>query len=147
MKFWALLFIVLSLTACKLGIEDENEGEAENIVRSYDGEVSDFDNDDDLYNFTLTGGGNVLDMKGDIQDMVISGDENVIKIMEDTNISELTIAGDGNQFKFSSEISLRVETINVSGADNTISVTEYGSAAFSTANGNTVNGTQAAAQP
>lgn len=146
MKFWILLFFIFNLAACQLGIEDESEGEAEDIVRSYEGEVSDFDNDD-LYNFTLTGGGNVLDMKGDIQDMVISGDENVIKIMEDTSINELTIAGDGNQFKFSSEITLRVETINVSGADNTVSVTEFGSANYSTANGNTVNGTQAAAQP
>ncbi|EAT12385.1 DUF3060 domain-containing protein [Bermanella marisrubri] len=146
MKFWILVFFIFNLAACQLGIEDENEGEAEDIVRSYDNEIDDFDNDDETYNFTLTGTGNILDMYDDIEEMVISGDSNTITIVEDTELTELTITGTGNTVKLEPGITTRIITINISNENNTVSVSEYVNANYNSQNGNTVNGNQVSAQ-
>jgi len=77
------------------------------------------------YDFTLMGESNKITLKGNIGKILITGSYNYVIIEEDTSIEKLSITGLHNILAQEDDLSLYIETIELAGDNNFISINEY----------------------
>lgn len=77
------------------------------------------------YDFTLMGGSNKITLKGNIGKILITGSYNYVIIEDDTHIEKLSITGLHNILAQDDDLSLYIETLELAGDHNFISISEY----------------------
>lgn len=121
----SIVLMALFLQACQLGQDDaDTVVEATDITRAVDETVETI-NRSSLYTFIVTGDSNVFELEDDIEDITVTGSDNIITIIEDTQLSTLTVTGANNTLKLESGISTRIDELLISNEGNTIIITEY----------------------
>ena len=97
-KFWLLgLPLVLLLTAC--GVEDDDDDDVEDIRlmhRDTDNVTDGSVDSSRLYDFVLAADETVYVLKGNLNDIKITGDSNEIYIEESLTFDKLVITGNNN---------------------------------------------------
>lgn len=77
------------------------------------------------YDFTLMGDSNKITLKGNIGKILITGSYNYVIIEEDVHIEKLSITGLHNILAQEDDLSLYIQTIELAGDNNFISISEY----------------------
>jgi hypothetical protein len=117
--------MVLFLQGCQLGDDDDGTvEEASDIIRAVS-DTSESISRSDLYSFILTGDSNQFTLEDDLESINISGSDNIITIVEDTQLQSLTITGERNLVKQKSGVLIRIEDIIILGDGHSIIINEY----------------------
>lgn len=124
-----ILLVVLSsmiLQGCQLGQDDDVNAveEATDIVRALSNAVETI-NRSDLYRFILSGNDNFFELEDNLSAISVTGENNQVYIMEDTELESLTVSGVGNLVTLASGLSTRIKNITLIGSGHSIKVTEY----------------------
>lgn len=121
-KFWLLgLPLVLLLTAC--GVEDDDDDVED--IRLMHRDTDDVENgivdSSKRYDFVLTADDTEYTLRGDLNDIKITGDRNVINLDESLTLDKLVITGTGNTVQ-EEDATIAVGTLIRTGSSNTVTV-------------------------
>lgn len=134
----SLLFSLTLLSGCQVELstaqDDEDEKEVIEYIFYKSSQVETVSPSDSEYDLTITGADNKLDIKGDVRNLAITGEGNLVELIDkddlstmelvasgtlisavDSHVDDIKIAGDGNQITVAS-----CKTLVITGNDNQV---------------------------
>lgn len=127
-KWLWFAFVALVLQGCKLGIDEEESTDIDEITVG-SGEVRTISSSD-VYNLSITGSNNILTLEDDISEINIVGGDNQITIVNDYSLVSISVSSDNNLVQWDSDLdtsvtSTLIERIKLLGEGHSIFVDTY----------------------
>ncbi|MEB8431080.1 hypothetical protein OO007_02495 [Cocleimonas sp. KMM 6892] len=119
----AITFLALFLQACELDDGTDSYDDDVTIVYSTDDGTDTLDNDD-VYELLLRADGAYLILEDNLSTITIQGDGNYLVIDSDTSIDEISITGDDNIITTEDDVDLTIDLLNIIGNGNSVTAFE-----------------------
>ena len=119
----AITFLALFLQACELDDGTDSYDDDVTIVYSTDDGTETLDNDD-VYELLLRADGAYLILEDNLSTITIQGDGNYLVIDSDTSIDEISITGDDNIITTEDDVDLTIDLLNIIGNGNSVTAFE-----------------------
>ena len=124
MNKWILVVLAaIPLMGCQLGVDQEEDTTVEVITLGSDAVSGEIDNDGEKYTLYVETEGKSFDLKGDIEELRVLGNENYVLILEDTQITKLVIQGETNTVTIQDGLQTELLELSITGNTNTVEVT------------------------
>ena len=118
-----IIIAALALQGCKLGVDKEEDDTVDVITLGSDSTSGEIDNDGEKYTLYVETEGKTFDLKGDLEELRVLGNENYILILEDTQINKLVIQGETNTVTIQEGLETDLLELSITGNTNTVEVT------------------------
>ena len=125
-KWMWIIIAALALQGCKLGVDQEDDGEIEDVVIDSSTDTSAVVDEDETYNLIVTGTNNIITLKGDVSEINIKGTGNDLIIDSDLLIDKVTISTDSNTIVVSGALETVITQLLITGSSNAIEVYDVG---------------------
>ena len=125
-KWMWIIIAALALQGCKLGVDQEEDGEIEDVVIDSNTDTSAVVDEEETYNLIVTGTNNIITLKGDVSEINIKGTGNDLIIDSDLLIDKVTISTDSNTIVVSGALETVITQLLITGSSNAIEVYDVG---------------------
>jgi len=125
-KWMWIIIAALAFQGCKLGVDQEDDGEIEDVVIDSSTDTSAVVDEDETYNLIVTGTNNIITLKGDVSEINIKGTGNDLIIDSDLLIDKVTISTDSNTIVVSGALETVITQLLITGSSNAIEVYDVG---------------------
>ncbi len=121
-----IALMALFLQACELddGTDSTDSGEKTVVYSTDDG--TDTLTNDDLYELILRADSAYLILEDNLSEITIQGNDNFLVIDSDTSIDKISITGDDNIIQVEDNVNLTVTQLNIVGNGNSVTVYDIG---------------------
>jgi len=119
-----IIIAALALQGCKLGVDEEDDGEIDTVTISSTDDDSVIVEEEEIYNVTITGSNNTITLRGDISKINIKSGANDQKIIieEDVLLEDITISSNGNIINVSGGLETVVTELYITGENNLVTL-------------------------
>jgi len=137
-----IIIAALALQGCKLGVDQEDDGEIDTVTVSSTDDNSVIIDEEEAYHLSVTGSGNTITLRGDVSQITVKADRTSIIIEDDTLIDKLTLSSNNNDISTAASLQTVITSLSIAGEDNLVTVYDVVTATVVADKGNLVTETQ-----
>jgi len=141
-KWMWIIIAALALQGCKLGVDQEDDGEIDTVTVSSTDDNSVIIDEEEAYHLSVTGSGNTITLRGDVSQITVKADRTSIIIEDDTLIDKLTLSSNNNDISTAASLQTVITSLSIAGEDNLVTVYDVVTATVVADKGNLVTETQ-----